>query len=252
MLTVGMGLDVSSRELLRRRRADSQAYRKLGDFRVRYPSVPITALTASATSDVRNDMLTILNMPKTSDQGLAQWVEPFNRKNLFYEVRHLGGRDRQGDTIEDIIKFIRSFSHEAEGINARHNVDVPCITGLVYCRFTANVSSTIGRVSSRSATPSPTRSVPLASQPCPSTPSCRHISATRLSTTGRKGGWSASSPPSLSGWAWTSRMSAMSCTTTCRNRSRVNSKRGVADSRILPGDGSCGARRACEWQPQQR
>ncbi|CAK9781427.1 ATP-dependent DNA helicase [Cutaneotrichosporon oleaginosum] len=113
-------------------------YRKLGEFRLRYPSVPITALTASATSEVRNDMLTILNMPKTSDQGLAQWVEPFNRKNLFYEVRHQGGWDRQADIIDDLIKFIRSFSREAEGINRRHNVEVPCISGLVYCRMTAN------------------------------------------------------------------------------------------------------------------
>ncbi|GMK55558.1 hypothetical protein CspeluHIS016_0206140 [Cutaneotrichosporon spelunceum] len=113
-------------------------YRKLGDFRMRYPNVPITALTASATSDVRSDMLTILNMPKTSSQGLAQWVEPFNRKNLFYEVRHMSGWHRQGDTVDDIIKFVRSFRREAEDINARHNVDVPCISGLVYCRFTAS------------------------------------------------------------------------------------------------------------------
>lgn len=85
-------------------------------------------------------MLTILNMPKTSDEGLAQWVEPFNRKNLFYEVRHLGGYDRQNETINDLITFIRKFSREAEGINERHAVKVPCISGLVYCRLTADVS----------------------------------------------------------------------------------------------------------------
>jgi bloom syndrome protein len=137
-----MGLNLPSSKLISSHTADIQTYRKLGDFRLRYPSVPITALTASATSDVRNDMLTILNMPKTSEQGLAQWVEPFNRKNLFYEVRHGQGwdRQRQADTIDDLIRFIRSFSREAEGINKRHNVDVPCISGLVYCRLTANVS----------------------------------------------------------------------------------------------------------------
>ncbi|BEI85118.1 hypothetical protein CcaverHIS002_0505190 [Cutaneotrichosporon cavernicola] len=113
-------------------------YRKLGEFRLRYPGVPITALTASATSDVRSDLLTILNMPKTSDQGLAQWVEPFNRKNLFYEVRHMSGWDRQGDTIDDLTKFIRSFSREAEGINTRHNLNAQSISGLVYCRSVTN------------------------------------------------------------------------------------------------------------------
>lgn len=150
--------------------------------------MPITALTASATSDVRNDMLTILNMPKTSEQGLAQWVEPFNRKNLFYEVRHGQGWDRQADTIDDLIKFIRSFSREAEGINKRHNVDVPCISGLVYCRLTANVSFVRLVLSSPSVTMLPTRSVPLVFRPCHSTPSCQRINATRRSTTGRKGG----------------------------------------------------------------
>lgn len=120
-----------------------QTYRRLGEFRIRYPTVPITALTASATSDVRNDMLTILNMPKTSQQGLAQWVEPFNRKNLFYEVRHLGGFDRQIETISDLTQFIRKFTREAEAINKRHAVDVPCISGLVYCRLTSDVSPSV-------------------------------------------------------------------------------------------------------------
>lgn len=115
-------------------------YRRLGEFRQRYPSVPITALTASATSEVRNDMLTILNMPKTSQQGLAQWVEPFNRKNLFYEIRHMGGTDRQNETVMDLTQYIRKLTREAEAVNQRHGVNTRCVSGLVYCRLTADVS----------------------------------------------------------------------------------------------------------------
>jgi bloom syndrome protein len=40
-------------------------------------------LTASATEEVRNDIYGILGITK---KKLAQWVLPFNRKNLFYEV----------------------------------------------------------------------------------------------------------------------------------------------------------------------
>lgn len=118
----------------------AQTYRRLGEFRIKYPSVPITALTASATSDVRDDMTTILNMPKTPEHGLAQWVEPFNRKNLFYEIRYQGGFDKQNETTKDIVGFIHTFREEAAEINKRHDVRMPCVSGLVYCRYKADVS----------------------------------------------------------------------------------------------------------------
>ncbi|TXT13064.1 hypothetical protein VHUM_01465 [Vanrija humicola] len=113
-------------------------YRRLGEFRQRYPEVPITALTASATSDVRKDLLTILNMPQTPEQGLAQWVEPFNRKNLFYEIRYYGGNNRFNQIAEDLSNFIRGFIPEAKAINNRHGVSMPCVSGLVYCRYKAD------------------------------------------------------------------------------------------------------------------
>lgn len=51
-----------------------------------YPGIPKTALTASATADVRHEITKLLCMPRTAEKGLAQWVMPFNRKNLFYDV----------------------------------------------------------------------------------------------------------------------------------------------------------------------
>jgi bloom syndrome protein len=46
----------------------------------------LQAFTASATAEVRQDILQILGIRKGE---YAQWVEPCNRKNLFYEVRKL-------------------------------------------------------------------------------------------------------------------------------------------------------------------
>jgi len=77
-------------------------YRRLGVFRQRFPDTPIMALTASATPSlvkphltcdcivqylhrVQNDIVTNLNL---SSEHLFKVVHPFNRRNLFYEVRH--------------------------------------------------------------------------------------------------------------------------------------------------------------------
>lgn len=42
------------------------------------------ALTASATGDVQNDIISSLRLSK---EHLFKCVMPFNRKNLYYEVR---------------------------------------------------------------------------------------------------------------------------------------------------------------------
>ncbi|WOO84796.1 ATP-dependent DNA helicase Q5 [Vanrija pseudolonga] len=127
-------------------------YRRLGEFRLRYPTVPITALTASATSAVRKDLLTILNMPQTQEQGLAQWVEPFNRKNLFYEIRYYGGGGNGNKfnlIAADLSKLILGFVPEAKSINDRHRVTMPCISGLVYCRYTADCEDIAAHLNER-------------------------------------------------------------------------------------------------------
>lgn len=46
----------------------------------------LKALTASATAETRQDILESLGITK---DNLDVWVEPCNRKNLFYEVRFL-------------------------------------------------------------------------------------------------------------------------------------------------------------------
>ena len=57
-------------------------YRQLGQLRIRYPHVPMMALTATATERVRQDILEQLRL---SDPHIH--IASFNRPNLYYEVR---------------------------------------------------------------------------------------------------------------------------------------------------------------------
>ena len=57
-------------------------YRQLGQLRIRYPQVPMMALTATATERVRQDILEQLQL---SDPHIH--IASFNRPNLYYEVR---------------------------------------------------------------------------------------------------------------------------------------------------------------------
>nr|ODN81261.1 ATP-dependent DNA helicase [Cryptococcus depauperatus CBS 7841] len=116
-------------------------YRELGEFRERYYDVPITALTASATKRVRDDIIQTLRIRK----GYGQWVMPFNRRNLFYEIRYQGRGsldeddepEPQKSTLEDIVNFLFRYRPEAMARNRANGIDRQCVTGIVYCRTTA-------------------------------------------------------------------------------------------------------------------
>ncbi|XP_055382513.1 recQ-like DNA helicase Blm [Condylostylus longicornis] len=85
-------------------------YKKLAVLRQRFPTVPIMALTATATPRVRLDILQQLGLKK------CKWfLSSFNRVNLKYSVLPKKG----ASTIEDMIKLIKmKFPHE---------------TGIIYC-----------------------------------------------------------------------------------------------------------------------
>lgn len=57
-------------------------YRNLRNLRMKLPSIPFMALTATATSRVREDILRELNMPRAK-----VFVSSFNRPNLIYQIR---------------------------------------------------------------------------------------------------------------------------------------------------------------------
>ena len=84
-------------------------YKALGEFRKLFPGVPVMALTATATENVKTDVIQNLGM-----NGCEIFTQSFNRPNLLYEVRF---KDR--DSLNDIANTIKS-SYEGQ-------------SGIIYC-----------------------------------------------------------------------------------------------------------------------
>ncbi|OJZ79634.1 hypothetical protein ASPFODRAFT_105363, partial [Aspergillus luchuensis CBS 106.47] len=78
-------------------------YKALGGLRARFPGVPLVALTATATENVKVDIIHHLKM-----EGCEIFTQSFNRPNLTYEVRSkVKGRkliDRIAETISSTYK----------------------------------------------------------------------------------------------------------------------------------------------------
>jgi ATP-dependent DNA helicase RecQ len=83
-------------------------YRRLVELRERFPSLPIMALTATATGRVRDDISTLLKL-----QNPACYVASFNRPNLTYRVQ------AKANPVEQILTFLRAQPQES---------------GIVYCQ----------------------------------------------------------------------------------------------------------------------
>ncbi|KAI1093660.1 hypothetical protein F5B19DRAFT_449235 [Rostrohypoxylon terebratum] len=81
-------------------------YKELGNFRLRYPNVPIMALTATATQNVILDVKHNLGM-----EHCAEFVQSFNRPNLYYEVLK-----KEKDSVESIAELINSKYSGQTGI----------------------------------------------------------------------------------------------------------------------------------------
>lgn len=57
----------------------------------------------------------------------------------------MGWWDMQREITNQIIQFVHKFRPEAEEVHRKQGIDVPCISGLVYCRTIACVSCQEGR-----------------------------------------------------------------------------------------------------------
>ena len=91
-------------------------YKALGQVRTRFPGVPVVALTATATENVKIDVVTNLGM-----NGCEVFSQSFNRPNLRYAVRSKG---TNADVLEKIVNTIHTL----------HNGQ----TGIVYCLSRTN------------------------------------------------------------------------------------------------------------------
>lgn len=74
-------------------------YKELGEVRTRFPGVPVMALTATATENVKVDVMHNLKM-----RGCEVFLQSFNRPNLTYEVRPKGKNDEVLSSIAETIK----------------------------------------------------------------------------------------------------------------------------------------------------
>lgn len=83
-------------------------YRRLVELRDLFPSVPMMALTATATERVRDDILNLLQL-----RDSAYYVASFNRPNLTYRVQ------AKANASEQVLAFLKTQSQES---------------GIVYCQ----------------------------------------------------------------------------------------------------------------------
>ncbi|MFM2424014.1 MAG: helicase RecQ, partial [Candidatus Parcubacteria bacterium] len=77
-------------------------YRNLSQLRTLFPTVPIIALTATATTQVRTDIITQLNLPTPQ-----VFLSSFNRPNLRYEVQP------KKDALQTILGLLGSCPNES-------------------------------------------------------------------------------------------------------------------------------------------
>jgi ATP-dependent DNA helicase RecQ len=82
-------------------------YRKLGEYRKKFPKTACLALTATATPRVQEDIIKILSL-----SGSGKYIASFDRKNLFLQVMMKSDPMRQTET------FLRSHKDES---------------GIIYC-----------------------------------------------------------------------------------------------------------------------
>lgn len=86
-------------------------YKAIGDVRRQFPQLPVIALTATATENVKVDVMHNLGI-----EGCEVFARSFNRPNLYYEVRQKG---KGKEDLEAIAQLIQN-NHRGQ-------------TGIIYC-----------------------------------------------------------------------------------------------------------------------
>lgn len=77
-------------------------YRNLRSLRKNFPGVPLIALTATATNQVRSDILEQLHL-----QGARVFLSSFNRSNLTYQVRPKKG------ALNELMALLKKYKDES-------------------------------------------------------------------------------------------------------------------------------------------
>lgn len=75
-------------------------YLLLGNLKKMFPSLPLLALTATATEAVKNDVINLLQM----NEKTLFFKSSFNRPNLFYEIKE---KKSKKQSIQDLFRMIQ-------------------------------------------------------------------------------------------------------------------------------------------------
>ena len=86
-------------------------YVALGNVRTQFPNVPLMALTATATGNVKMDIMENLKMRKC-----PIFVQSFNRPNLHYEVRQKKGKGVMSKMVIEIADLVKDKYKKQTGI----------------------------------------------------------------------------------------------------------------------------------------
>ncbi|KAK0118944.1 ATP-dependent DNA helicase sgs1 [Cadophora gregata] len=86
-------------------------YVALGNVRTQFPKVPLMALTATATGNVKLDIMENLKMRKC-----PIFVQSFNRPNLHYEVRLKKGKGVMSKMVIEIADLVKNKYKKQTGI----------------------------------------------------------------------------------------------------------------------------------------
>ncbi|CAN0161939.1 unnamed protein product [Pylaiella littoralis] len=92
-------------------------YSKLGLIKRTFPKVPVIALTATATSEVMEDVIKSLRLDKPK-----KFIQSFNRTNLVFRVEKKP--DKAADAMEYVADFIKKQNSRTRGRE---------VCGIVYC-----------------------------------------------------------------------------------------------------------------------
>lgn len=105
-------------------------YKNLSDLKTRYPNTPILSLTATATLDVKIDIIKMLNL-QSDKENVVSFTSSFNRPNLSYKIL-----PKKSKTIIDEIEKIIKDDHEGQ-------------SGIIYCLSKKDCESVSSELSER-------------------------------------------------------------------------------------------------------
>ncbi|TVY64279.1 ATP-dependent DNA helicase Q5 [Lachnellula suecica] len=124
------------------------SFKGLRWFRDNFPDVPIICLTATATLQVRKDVITTLGL---SEDNLKVFTMTTNRKNLHYEVRF---KCDEEDHYKDFLKWLKGVHRRrAENVGRRAELErvnerLDNVSGIIYTLYRKDCDEIASRLRS--------------------------------------------------------------------------------------------------------